>query len=272
MSLTRLFISTMLIFSSLFCEAQTDSIFQTLENLQKVPVKYLDAVENKIDKYSNRITGKTEKTLVKLSRWEKKIQSLLEKVNPEAANNLFGPGKTTFTVLLQKLREGQNIANGYRSQYNEYRDKLNTSLKYLESQKEKINSKLIKPVKSVTKKMNELEEDVKNTEAMEQFIKERKKQLFDVALKYLGKNKYLNKINKETYYYAETIKNYKEIFSDPKKLEQTATTLLKKIPAFNDFIEKNSGLASLFGNPLGGGGADTCVGCGFAVHHLWSEP
>jgi hypothetical protein len=254
MSLIRLFITTLIIFSSHYCVGQTDSIFQTLENLQKVPVKYLNAVENKIDKYSSRITGKTEKTLAKLSKWENKIQSLLEKVNPEAANNLFGPGKTTFTVLLQKLREGQNIADGFRAQYNEYRDKLNTSLKYLENYKEKINSNLIQPVKNVTQKMNELEEDVKNTEAMEQFIKERKKQLFDVALKYLGKNKYLNKINKEVYYYAETIKNYKEIFSDPKKLEQTATTILKKIPAFNDFIEKNSGLASLFGNSLGSGG------------------
>jgi hypothetical protein len=222
-------------------------------------------MENKIDKYSNRITGKTEKTLVKLSRWEKKIQSLLEKVNPETANNLFGPGKITFTVMLQKLREGESIANGYRAQYDEYRDKLNTSLKYLGDQKEKINSSLVKPVKDLTKKMNELEEDVANTEAMEKFIKERKKQLIEIAMKYLGKNKYLSKINKEAYYYAETIKNYKEIFSDPKKLEETATSFLKKIPAFNDFMEKNSGLASLFGNSLGGASGSSNVTNNYAA-------
>jgi hypothetical protein len=68
MSLTRLFIITLLIFSSQLCEAQADSTFQALESLQKIPVKYLTAVENKIDKYSNRITGKTEKTLAKLSK------------------------------------------------------------------------------------------------------------------------------------------------------------------------------------------------------------
>ena len=62
MSLTRLTITTLLIFTTQYCAAQTDSIFQTLENLQKVPVKYLNAVENKIDKYSNRITNKTENT------------------------------------------------------------------------------------------------------------------------------------------------------------------------------------------------------------------
>jgi len=40
--------------------------------------------------------------------------------------------------------------------------------------------------------------------------------------------------------------------TSPEKFEKTATTLLKKIPAFNDFLERNSGLSSLFGNSLGG--------------------
>ncbi len=78
MSLIRLFITTLIIFTSQYCVAQTDSVFQRLENLQKVPVKYLNAVENKIDKYSNRITGKTEKTFAKLSKWENKIKNILE--------------------------------------------------------------------------------------------------------------------------------------------------------------------------------------------------
>ncbi len=249
MGLTRLTILSVLLFVVSVCEAQLDS---TLESLQKIPAKYFSSIDKKIDKYSNRITGKTEKTLAKLSRWEKKIQVLLEKVNPEAASSLFGEGKMTFTTALQKLQEGKNVVEGYRVQYNEYRDKLNTSLRYLQNQKEIISSKLIQPVKATAKKMSDLEEDVKNTEALEQYIKQRKQQLIEIALKYLGKNRYLNKINKEVYYYAETIKNYREIFSDPVKFEETATRLLKKIPAFNDFLEKNSGLASLFGSSFGG--------------------
>src|SRR6187402_1052065 len=52
------------------CLAQQDS---TIASLQQIPLKYIHAVDNKIDKYSNRITGKTEKTLAKLSKWENKI-------------------------------------------------------------------------------------------------------------------------------------------------------------------------------------------------------
>jgi hypothetical protein len=77
--------------------------------------------------------------------------------------------------------------------------------------------------------------------------------LIQQSLQYLGQSKYLQKINKEAYYYVETIKNYKAIFSDKKKAEQTAFTLLNKIPAFTKFVQQNSMLASLFGSPLSNG-------------------
>ena len=160
MSLTRLFITTLIIFSSHFCVAQTDSIFQALENLQKVPVKYLNKVEN-----------------------------ILDQVSPETSAKLFGSNATTFGSLLKKLQEGKTIAEGYKTKYNEYRDKLTTSIKYLEDQKDKLDKKLIQPINTTKKKLNELEEDVSNTEAVEAFIKERKQQLLNEALKYIGRSK-----------------------------------------------------------------------------------
>ena len=77
--------------------------------LSELPNKYFKEVDKKIDQYSNRITGKTEKTLIKLSRWEKKIQVALEKVNPAAAQRLFGPGRTTFSSMLARYQSGTVI-------------------------------------------------------------------------------------------------------------------------------------------------------------------
>lgn len=74
MSLTRLFIKIFIIWATQYCVAQTDSVFAPLGNLQKVPVKYLNAVENKMDKYSNYISSKIEKILfVKLLLLQKYI-------------------------------------------------------------------------------------------------------------------------------------------------------------------------------------------------------
>jgi hypothetical protein len=255
MSLTRLALTTLIIFTSHFCEAQEDSIFQAIQNLQKVPVKYLEAVESKINKYSNRITGKTEKTLAKLSKWENKIKNILDQVSPETSQKLFGSNATTFTTLLKKLQEGKAITEGYRTKYNEYRDKLTTSIKYLEDQKDKLNKNLIQPINTAKKKLTELEQDINNAEAVEAFIKERKQQLLNEAVKYIGKSKYLTKIDKEAYYYVETLRNYKELFSDKKKAEELAYKILNKIPAFKNFVQQNSMLASLFRMP-GNGSTD----------------
>jgi hypothetical protein len=176
--------------------------------------------------------------LEKLSRWEGKIQKLLTKVNPEAAQQLFGADQTTFTTLLNKIKEGKMIAENYQTQYNEYKDKLTNSLGYLEQQKESLDKQVLQPLSTVTKKLDALEQDIQNSEALEAFIKERKKQLIDGSLQYIGKSKYLQKIDKESYYYIETIKNYKQLFSEPKKAEELALKILNRIPAFTKFLTK----------------------------------
>ncbi len=245
MRLPLLFI--LLLSAICFCSksiAQQDSALQALANL---PAKYFKEVDKKIGKYSNRISGKTEKTLTKLSRWENKIKNLLQKANPEAANRLFGPGTTTFSSLLQKLKQGKQIADKSKARFDEYQDKLTTSLQYLETKKAQLDSQYIKPLQQVSQKAKDLQEDVATTEAVEKFVKERKKQLMDESLKYIGKSKYLSKINKESYYYVEKLRNYKELFKDKKKAEEKAMNLLHKVPGFDKFLQKNSMLASLFG-------------------------
>ncbi len=223
----------------------------TIDRLQQIPVSYLTVIDKKADRYTSQVTSKTEKTLTNLSRWENKIHILLQKVNPASAERLFSTNQLTFTVMLQKLREGEAITNQYRTQYDGYRDKLTTDLKYLQSQKENINSKLIKPLENTGKKISILNEEEEKSDGLQQLIKDRKKQLIGESLQYIGKSKYLTKINKESWYYAESLRNYKEIFNDETKAETVAKGVLNQIPAFQQFVQKNSLLASLFGtNPM----------------------
>jgi len=232
----------------------------TLTNLQQFPMKFLSGIDKKVNKYTNRITGKTEKTLTKLCRWENKIKILLQKANPSVAERLFSNNQLTFTAMLQKLKEGEAITNQYRTQYDGYRDKLTTDLKYLQTQKENINIKLIQPLDNATKKMQLLNEDEDKSAAIQQFIIERKKQLISESVHYIGQSKYLLKINKESFYYVESLKNYKDIFNEPGKAEALAKDLLNKIPAFQQFVQKNSILASLFGMPENYGTAASLAG------------
>jgi hypothetical protein len=221
---------------------------QEEQSLQEVPDKYLKSVNSKIGKYNDRLTKKTEKSLERLSKYETKIQSILQKTSPQTEQRLFGNGQMTFTSLLQKLRNGEAITTKYQTQYDAYNNKLTNQIKYLAQQKSKLDSNIVKPVTEANKNMAELNKEEDQTTAVQQFIKERKKQLMAGATKYLENSKYLTSINKEAFYYEATLKNYKEIFSDPNKAEQTATGILNKVPAFQKFTQQNSMLSSLFGS------------------------
>lgn len=219
---------------------------QSYKTVQQLPSKYFRQVDSKIDKYGSRLTGKTEKTLARLSRWEEKIHALLLKTSPETAASLFAPGQPTFSSLLQKLQQGEVIEQGYKANYDGYRDTLATSMQYIAVQKDSLDNNANSADK-VNKDLTALDQDVANTEATQRFIKERKKQLFDASIKYIGNSRYLSEIDKEAYYYTATLKNYKDIFNDPQKAETTAKEILGRIPAFRKFLQNNSALASLFG-------------------------
>jgi hypothetical protein len=255
---------TIFLCNELHAQAPLVQADSALTKLSSLPQNYLQTLTSKSEKYYNAVTSKTEKTLERLAKWEAKIKTILEKTSPETAQRLFGNDQLTFASLLQKYKEGKVVVENYRGQFNEYRDKVNTTLKYLDDKKEQLNSSVVKPLQEAKAKTAKLNEQLKNTEAVQQFIKERKKQLMDQALQYLGKSKYLQKISKESYYYVETLRNYKEIFSDPKKTEELAVKLLNKVPGFSEFIRKNSMLASLFRSagspPLGGAGGGSLAG------------
>lgn len=228
----------------------------TIPSISEVPLKFIEGSNKKIEKYTNRLSSKTEKALEKLTKWENKIQTLLRKADPASAERLFGPGKITFAAMLQKVKAGVALKDNYKSKYDSYRDKLTTNLKYIESQKENLAGKYIKPLQKANKDIIKLEENITESESAQALIKERKKELINEAVKHLGKSKYLRKINKEAYYYTETLRNYKEIFNDPVKAEAAALKVLNHIPAFKEFMKRNSGLASLFGTSQSGTAAN----------------
>lgn len=249
MRICKYYIIFLLFFPPTWCLGQSINKDDSSFSISRLPQNYASQISTKIEKYRNRITSKTAKVLTKLSRWENKIHSLLNKTNPQAAEKLFGNNQTTFSSLLQKIKDGQSVASNYKAQYDGYVDKLSTSFQYLQQQKTEVDSAAVEPLKNANLQMQNLHEDLGETEYVNAFIKERKKQLFTESVQYIGKSKYLTKINKESYYYVATLANYKDLFSDTKKTEATVKEVLNKIPAFQKFMQNNSQLASLFNLP-----------------------
>lgn len=179
-----LFSTTVLLLLAISVWAQkADSITATLQHL---PATYFSSLDKKITTYNIRLTSKTEKTLTKLSRWENKLHSILLKSSPATAERLFGNSQLTFTGLLQQLKQGQGIVLKVQAPYNTYRDNLTTSLTYIAQQKQQLDSSIIKQAIAAGSKMKQLNTENDNSEAIQQFIKTRKKQLMQQALQLAG--------------------------------------------------------------------------------------
>lgn len=239
-------------FSSYAKGGNTVFFSDTIHLSENSILNYQQRVVGKIQRYEERIANKTEKTLTKLSRWENKIRAILKKADPGTEARLFGEGQQTFTSLLQQYKEGKEVAVGYQSQYNAYLDTLKTSLKYMKDVKE--NGVTNTALEKADKEIPELEQSMSQASFTKEFIKQRKDLLVKEAGKYLEK-KLIAKISKENYYYGQALDNYQEILSDKTKVEALVKRSLNEIPAFKEFMRKNSMLASLFsipGNDPGG--------------------
>ena len=152
--------------------AQPDSAAQAF---QQLPGKYFRDTEKKIDQYTHRISNKTEKTLTKLSRWESKVQGLLQKVNPEAAKQLFTNEQLTFKGMLAQYKKGASVIQNYKAGYDEYRDKLTTQLKYLDSNKNLLSKSQQQQLQTTQQKTTDLNKEEQEQEALQKMIRERKK-------------------------------------------------------------------------------------------------
>lgn len=142
--------------------------------------------------------------------------------------------------LRDKLRN--SVATGAARQYIPKLDTLTTALKFLSQQG------IAQDARDALTKTLSLQDKFQHGEEIKKFIQQRR-QLLKQQLENLGLVKQLKQYNKEAYYYSQQINEYKELLKDSKKAERKALELLGKTKLFNDFMRKNSMLASLFRLP-----------------------
>ncbi len=132
-------------------------------------------------------------------------------------------------------------------------DSLETLFKY--SLSNNIDNPLIKDAKQ---QLEKLRAEIGLFEDWENFLGDREQQwktlLSGNNLEKLQLPKAFGKWQEEAMAYKMQVQQWKEAINDPQKLETEALKLLNKLPAFREFMSKNSELARLFGPPGGSAG------------------
>ncbi len=215
------------------------------KSITEVPVAYFDKVSAKADKLNSKLDDKTEKVLASLQKQQQRLRRKLFKVDSLAANNIFTNADNRVKELEQKLQNPQQL-----TQYIPFLDTLKTSLKFLDKNKEYLSKAkdMQGKLDGTLDKINGLESKLQKAEQVKQFLKEQR-QLLKEQLEKFGMVKELKKLNKDIFYFSQQISEYKEVLKDKKKIERKAVELLSRTRLFQDFMKKNSLLASLFRMP-----------------------
>lgn len=210
-----------------------------------IPSKYFESASKKASQLEQKLDKKSEKALRQLQKREEQIKKKLVKIDSLAADNVFANVQDKYKQLGVKLKASKKL-----TQYLPSIDTLATSLRFLEqnqqwlSEAKEVKEKLIDAIS----KVKELETKLQKAEEIRQFMRERR-QYMKEQLEEFGFAKELKKLNKQVYYFSQQINEYKAILNDPKKIERRAIDLLSKSKFFQDFMQKNSTLASLFRLP-----------------------
>jgi hypothetical protein len=228
------------------CAAQMD----TTQSSERVSSKYLDIVSSKAGKLEAKLDKQTAKALGQWQKQEARIQRKLAKTDSAKAQSLFANAGQQYKRLEEKWQSNSSL-----QEYIPSLDTLSTSLKFLQQNPQLLsNAKEAKEkLSAAVSKLKGMQVKFQQAEDVKQFIKERR-ELLKNQLGNLGTDSYryakeLKKLSKQAYYYSERLNEYKSLLKDHKKADRKALELLSRSKLFNNFMRKNSMLASLFRLP-----------------------
>ncbi len=202
----------------------------------RVVSMYLRDIDGKMERVNKKLNKHTTRVLKKMKSQESDLRTNLAKIDSLMAEEIFVNAEEKYKQFANKVYTMSG------PQYIPSLDTIISSLKFL--QQLPLSKGAVK-MKETIGKVNELASKLEKAEEVKKFLKERKLYL-EARLQHPGLTKQLKKLNKQAWYYTEQLNEYKSLLSDHTKVERKMIQLLGKSKMFQNFMRKNSLLASLF--------------------------
>jgi hypothetical protein len=210
------------------------------------PKRLEDEAEKKFTFLENRIKKANDKMIARFEKQQEKLRRKLQKIDSSKALLLFGNAEKGLLATNGKIQQVSEKANSLMQQFSAV-DELNVAtgfVRKLQLGKSGIAASMGK-LQELKTRLASLNNEIDRAEAIKQYIQERQLLLRE-QLSQLKPGRYFEKLNRQTAEYRHLIRDYKQILSEPGRVQQLALDKLKRIPAFNDFFRRHSALASLF--------------------------
>jgi hypothetical protein len=235
------------------------NVDSAIDKATNFPSKLFNRISGQTSNMNQQLTRQTEKYLQKMARKESKLRAQLYKTDSAKAVALYpNDPQQRYAAFIQKFKQDSSrLFNSMGPEYLPHVDSLNGMLGFLSK-----NPSLLKggipeqaQVQAALAQVQQLQAKLQQADVIKQFIQARKAQIQQYLSQYTtlpsGVSNTLQGYNKEAYYYAEQVREYRQMLNDPDKMMQTALGQLQRLPAFNSFMQRNSFLAGIFSVPAG---------------------
>lgn len=226
------------------------------------PDKVFSALDKKASSIEEKLSKQTNKYIDKIERRELKLKRKLCRKDTVLARQLFDGLDEKY----DRLRNTTGKISKYQSVYSGHLDSLTTALNFLNKGNLANNPELQKTLG----KYKGLQQKLNASEQIRKQLAQREKQLKDEFQK-LGMTRQLKQYRKQVYYYQQQIREYRQVFDNPAKLEQKLIQAVMKIPQFKDFFARNSMLGNMFQLPGGANNTSLASLAGLQTRALVSQ-
>jgi len=232
--------------------------------LMGFPSRLLGKIQSKTSGLDDQLTRQTQRYLARMAKQERRLKQRMYKLDSSSANKMFGDVDQRYAALARKIGSDTGRADvRMQGPYMAYVDSMKTSLAFLQQHPSLAGggSDISSKLQGASGQFQQLQARLEDATEIKQFIQQRKEQIRQYLQQYThlppGVSSVFSDYKKQAYYYSQQLQSYKDELNDPDKLMQRGLQALHRLPAFNDFVKKNSMLASLFNIPAGGGGPST---------------
>ena len=220
-------------------------------SVRQIPTRYYDRAASEAQSVNQALTQKTTQYLNKLSRLEAKILGKLHSSDSTRSAALPSANYSQLASQMSTPGTGATTVN-----YVPSLDTLQTTLKFLQTQGG--------PASSALTQVQQLQGNLNMSNLVQQYISQRRQELVNLLGSYThlppGVTQELTQYKETAYYYSQQVQQYKNILNDPDKMERIAVSILSRSSAYEQFLAKNSILASLFQLPAGYGSSTSVQG------------
>jgi len=207
-----------------------------------------------------RLGDQTSSYLQGIAQKEERLEQRLTGIDPVGARQLFSGSAANYKALALRIRtDSGRQRQGFSGAYPAYLDSLQGSVAFVKQNPELLagGAGELGKVQAAASQLQALQARMNDADLAKAYVRQRE-QLIGQYLAQHGLTGgpfagLYGGMKRDVYYYGQQLREYKEMWSNPDRLEQGVLGVLNRFPAFRTFMKNNSLLGGVFKLPGGYG-------------------